>query len=105
MGMDLTSARAWGRVEPYLEELRGRYAAEGEGRAGRPDSFEDFIEHLREGGAVTAAAAAGARGPAPTPARQSPEPGDHPPSRGADARPRTDVTRSQVSISLLTGGS
>ncbi|MGX1899606.1 hypothetical protein ACWIHQ_40050, partial [Streptomyces anulatus] len=50
-------ARAWERVEPYLEELSGPFAAECEGRSGRPDTFEDFVALLREWGAVVAEAA------------------------------------------------
>ncbi|MYR82693.1 hypothetical protein GTY59_30875 [Streptomyces sp. SID5466] len=50
-------ARAWERLEPRLEELRAPFAAECEGWAGRPDTFEDFIALLREWGGVTAAAA------------------------------------------------
>ncbi|GAA3084819.1 hypothetical protein GCM10010449_05750 [Streptomyces rectiviolaceus] len=45
-------AYAWERVEPRLEELRGPFAAECEGWAGRPDSFEDFTALLREWGDV-----------------------------------------------------
>ncbi|MFE3901622.1 hypothetical protein ACFXPY_15060 [Streptomyces sp. NPDC059153] len=49
--------RAWERVEPRLEELRGPFAAECEGWAGRPDTFEDFVALLREWGDVTTEAA------------------------------------------------
>ncbi|MER8096129.1 hypothetical protein [Streptomyces goshikiensis] len=34
-------ARAWERLEPCLGRLRGPFAAECEGWAGRPDTFED----------------------------------------------------------------
>ncbi|MFJ3830165.1 hypothetical protein ACIPWI_19650 [Streptomyces sp. NPDC090046] len=37
--------------------MRGRFAAECEGWAGRPRSFEDFIALLREWGDVTTEAA------------------------------------------------
>lgn len=50
-------AHAWTRVESRLEELREPFAAECEGWAGRPDTFEDFTALLREWGAVTAEAA------------------------------------------------
>ncbi|MEU5327528.1 hypothetical protein [Streptomyces parvus] len=50
-------ARAWERVEPRLEELREPFAAECEGWAGRPESFEDFTALVREWGAVTTTAA------------------------------------------------
>ncbi|WP_306471550.1 hypothetical protein [Streptomyces sp. ms115] len=50
-------AGAWERVEPRLEELRAPFAAECEGWAGRPDTFEDFIALLREWGDVTTTAA------------------------------------------------
>ncbi|MFB8140784.1 hypothetical protein [Streptomyces parvus] len=49
--------RAWERLESRLEDLRAPFAAECEGWAGRPDTFEDFIALLREWGGVTAAAA------------------------------------------------
>ncbi|MFB6816925.1 hypothetical protein ACFCV8_20505 [Streptomyces sp. NPDC056347] len=53
-------ARAWERVEPCLEELSSPFAAECEGWAGRPDTFEDFVALLREwGGVVTDAARRG----------------------------------------------
>ncbi|MFH9756004.1 hypothetical protein [Streptomyces griseus] len=51
-------ARAWERLEPRLEELRGPFTAACEGWAGRPDTFEDFVALLREWGDVTGAAAA-----------------------------------------------
>ncbi|MFF4081292.1 hypothetical protein ACFYZN_18055 [Streptomyces sp. NPDC001777] len=47
-------ARAWKRVEPRLDELREPFAAECEGWAGRPDTFEGFTALLREWGDVTA---------------------------------------------------
>ncbi|GGW03033.1 hypothetical protein GCM10010264_16600 [Streptomyces globisporus] len=50
-------ARAWERVEPRLEELREPFAAECEGWAGRPESFEAFTALVREWGAVTTTAA------------------------------------------------
>ncbi|MET7533956.1 hypothetical protein ACFWB1_04270 [Streptomyces goshikiensis] len=50
-------ARAWERLEPCLGKLRGPFAAECEGWAGRPDTFEDFIALLREWGDVTTEAA------------------------------------------------
>lgn len=50
-------ARAWERGEPFLEELSGPFAAECEGWAGRPDTFEGFVALLREWGAVVAEAA------------------------------------------------
>ncbi|MBT2898893.1 hypothetical protein [Streptomyces sp. McG3] len=50
-------ARAWERVKPCLEELSGAFAAECEGWAGRPDTFESFVALLREWGAVVAEAA------------------------------------------------
>ncbi|MFD0339649.1 hypothetical protein ACFVH0_13285 [Streptomyces sp. NPDC127117] len=50
-------ARAWERAEPRIDELRGPFAAECEGWAGRPDTFEDFVALLREWGHVTAEAA------------------------------------------------
>lgn len=50
-------ARAWARVESRLEELREPFAAECEGWAGRPDTFEAFTTLLREWGEVTTAAA------------------------------------------------
>ncbi|MCX5378480.1 hypothetical protein [Streptomyces sp. NBC_00091] len=50
-------ARAWARVESRLEELREPFAAECEGWAGRPDTFEDFTALLREWGGVTTEAA------------------------------------------------
>ncbi|MFE7336105.1 hypothetical protein [Streptomyces griseus] len=49
--------RAWERLEPRLEELRAPFAAECEGWAGRPDTFEDFVALLREWGDVTTTAA------------------------------------------------
>lgn len=53
-------ARAWERVEPGLEGLRGPFAVECEGWAGRPDTFEGFVALLREwGGVVTEAARRG----------------------------------------------
>ncbi|MGX8903932.1 hypothetical protein ACR820_01395 [Streptomyces netropsis] len=45
-------ARAWERVAPRLEELREPFAAECEGWAGRPDTFEGFTALLREWGDV-----------------------------------------------------
>ncbi|MFD9724797.1 hypothetical protein [Streptomyces sp. NPDC059072] len=50
-------ARAWTRVASRLEELREPFAAECEGWAGRPDTFEDFTAVLREWGTVTTEAA------------------------------------------------
>ncbi|GHB80663.1 hypothetical protein GCM10010347_59150 [Streptomyces cirratus] len=50
-------ARAWTQVESRLEELRGPFAAECAGWAGRPDTFEDFTALLREWGDVTTGAA------------------------------------------------
>lgn len=50
-------ARAWERAKPHLEELRGPFAAECEGWAGFPDTFEDFTALLDEWGDVTAEAA------------------------------------------------
>ncbi|MEU9930824.1 hypothetical protein [Streptomyces anulatus] len=56
-------ARAWERVEPCLEGLRGPFAVECEcececeGWAGRPDTFEGFVALLREWGAVVTEAA------------------------------------------------
>ncbi|MFJ6615515.1 hypothetical protein ACIQPT_35150 [Streptomyces sp. NPDC091289] len=50
-------ARAWERTELRLKELGAPFAAECEGWAGRPDTFEDFIALLREWGEVTATAA------------------------------------------------
>ncbi|KOU14102.1 hypothetical protein ADK52_37140 [Streptomyces sp. WM6372] len=50
-------ARAWARVESHLEALREPFAAECEGWAGRPDTFEDFTALLREWGDVTTEAA------------------------------------------------
>ncbi|MGW7172153.1 hypothetical protein [Streptomyces xanthophaeus] len=50
-------ARAWALVQPRLEELREPFAAECEGWAGRPDTFEDFTALLREWGDVTTEAA------------------------------------------------
>lgn len=53
-------ARAWERVEPCLEGLRGPFAVECEGWAGRPDTFEGFVALLHEwGGVVTEAARRG----------------------------------------------
>ncbi|GGM16245.1 hypothetical protein GCM10010129_70550 [Streptomyces fumigatiscleroticus] len=45
-------ARAWRRAAPRLEELRGPFAAECEGWAGRPDTFEEFTTLVREWGEV-----------------------------------------------------
>ncbi|MEI5034488.1 hypothetical protein RB201_22610 [Streptomyces sp. S1A(2023)] len=50
-------ARARERMEPLLEELRAPFAAECEGWAGRPDTFDGFIALLREWGEVTTTAA------------------------------------------------
>jgi len=50
-------ADAWNRVKPHLEELRQPFAAECEGWAGFPDSFEDFTALLHEWGDVTMEAA------------------------------------------------
>ncbi|MFH9133506.1 hypothetical protein [Streptomyces sp. NPDC017524] len=50
-------ARAWERTKPLLEELRAPFAAECEGWAGRPDTFEGFVALLREWGEVTTTAA------------------------------------------------
>ncbi|MGW6316448.1 hypothetical protein [Streptomyces sp. NPDC055099] len=50
-------ARAWTQVASRLEELRDPFAAECQGWAGRPDSFEDFTALLREWGDVTTEAA------------------------------------------------
>ncbi|AQT70586.1 hypothetical protein [Streptomyces sp. fd1-xmd] len=49
--------RAWARAECRLEELREAFAAECEGWAGRPASFEHFIALLREWGDITTEAA------------------------------------------------
>ncbi|MFF0969914.1 hypothetical protein ACWDQO_32285 [Streptomyces sp. NPDC003703] len=49
--------RAWERVEPRLEELRGPFAAECAGWAGRPDTFGEFTALLREWADATGAAA------------------------------------------------
>ncbi|MEV5139967.1 hypothetical protein AB0K71_30800 [Streptomyces syringium] len=46
-------ARAWQQVEPHLKKLREPFAAECEGWAGRPNTFEDFTALLREWGDVT----------------------------------------------------
>lgn len=45
-------ARAWQRAAPRLEELRGPFAAECEGWAGRPDTFGEFTTLIREWGDV-----------------------------------------------------
>ncbi|WP_326763796.1 hypothetical protein OG978_03830 [Streptomyces sp. NBC_01591] len=50
-------ALAWKQVESHLEELREPFAAECEGWAGRPDTFEDFTALLCEWGDVTTEAA------------------------------------------------
>ncbi|MEU8776977.1 hypothetical protein [Streptomyces sp. NPDC048606] len=50
-------ARAWQRAEPRLAELRGPFAAECEGWAGRPATFEEFTALLREWGEATTEAA------------------------------------------------
>ncbi|BAG16911.1 MULTISPECIES: hypothetical protein [Streptomyces] len=50
-------ARAWERMELYLEKLSGPFAVECEGWAGRPDTFEGFVALLREWGAVVTEAA------------------------------------------------
>ncbi|POX42755.1 hypothetical protein C3486_04085 [Streptomyces sp. Ru73] len=50
-------ARAWERATSRIEELRGPFAAECEGWAGRPESFEGFAALIGEWGAVTAEAA------------------------------------------------
>ncbi|MFE2094686.1 hypothetical protein [Streptomyces sp. NPDC059460] len=44
-------------MESHLEELREPFAAECEGWAGRPDTFEDFTVLLCEWGDVTTEAA------------------------------------------------
>lgn len=49
-------AQAWEQVKPHLEQLRGPFAAECEGWAGFPDTFEDFATLLHEWGDVTAEA-------------------------------------------------
>ncbi|MFD6874639.1 MULTISPECIES: hypothetical protein [unclassified Streptomyces] len=46
-------AQAWVRVESQLEQLRQPFIEECAGWAGRPDTFEDFTELLREWGGVT----------------------------------------------------
>ncbi len=45
-------SRAWERAAPRLEELRGPFAAECAGWAGRPDTFEEFATLIREWGDV-----------------------------------------------------
>ncbi|WP_217237453.1 hypothetical protein [Streptomyces sp. AC555_RSS877] len=45
-------ARAWELVAPHLEQLRGPFAAECEGWAGRPDTFEEFTTLVLEWGDV-----------------------------------------------------
>ncbi|MFI5653428.1 hypothetical protein ACIA71_19635 [Streptomyces anulatus] len=50
-------ARAWERVEPSLEGLRGPFAVECEGWAGRPDTYEGFVALLRAWGGVVKEAA------------------------------------------------
>jgi hypothetical protein len=50
-------ARAWRQAAPFLEELRGPFAAECEGWAGRPDTFEEFTTLIREWGDVVTEAA------------------------------------------------
>lgn len=50
-------AHAWERVKSHLEELRGPFAAECQGRAGRPDTCEDFTALLHEWGDVITEAA------------------------------------------------
>ncbi|MET9519511.1 hypothetical protein [Streptomyces sp. NPDC002994] len=50
-------ARAWERVEPHLEALHEPFAAESEGWAGRPDTFDNFTGLLSEWGGVTTEAA------------------------------------------------
>ncbi|AXE81913.1 hypothetical protein C5746_38895 [Streptomyces atratus] len=58
-------AHAWEQMEPRLEELRGPFAAECEGWAGRPDTFEGFTALLHEWGDVTREAARRGRGGSP----------------------------------------
>lgn len=53
----LGKAHAWERAAPHLEKLRGPFAAECEGWAGRPDTFEEFIALIREWGDVVTEAA------------------------------------------------
>ncbi|MGW1658036.1 hypothetical protein [Streptomyces atratus] len=50
-------AHAWKRAVSHLDVLREPFAAECEGWAGRPDTFEDFTALLREWGAVITTAA------------------------------------------------
>ncbi|MFD8143984.1 hypothetical protein [Streptomyces sp. NPDC059708] len=50
-------ADAWLRAEPCLDLLRAPFAAECEGWAGRPESFEGFVALLREWGDVVTEAA------------------------------------------------
>ncbi|MFE3181130.1 hypothetical protein ACFXKR_09565 [Streptomyces violascens] len=50
-------ADAWGRAAPRLQELRSAFAAECEGWAGRPDTFEEFTTLLHEWGDVVTEAA------------------------------------------------
>ncbi|MFI6689056.1 hypothetical protein [Streptomyces sp. NPDC050485] len=45
-------ARAWEWAAPRLEQLNGPFAAECEGWAGRPDTFDEFAALLREWGDV-----------------------------------------------------
>ncbi len=45
-------AAAWKQAAPRLEELRGPFAAECEGWAGRPDTFEEFLARIGEWGEV-----------------------------------------------------
>ncbi|THA50124.1 hypothetical protein [Streptomyces sp. A1136] len=48
---------AWKGVEPYLDVMRAPFAAECEGWAGRPGTFEGFVALLREWGDVVTEAA------------------------------------------------
>lgn len=53
----LDKARFWERAAPELGKLRGPFAAECEGWAGRPESFEEFLTLICEWGDVIAEAA------------------------------------------------
>ncbi|MFH7594510.1 hypothetical protein WDV06_05310 [Streptomyces racemochromogenes] len=48
---------AWKEAEPRLDALRAPFAAECEGWAGRPETFDGFVALLREWGAVVTEAA------------------------------------------------
>ncbi|MEU7260668.1 hypothetical protein AB0B21_33400 [Streptomyces rimosus] len=50
-------AAVWKRAALRLEELRGPFAAECEGWAGRPDNFGEFLTGIGERGEVVAEAA------------------------------------------------